>query len=280
MPERVNFKSELLTVGNVKTTKGEKLGYLTFIQHFAPAKLSGREVCPSRSAGCTAACLNAAGRGGMTTRGTTFASGTIQSARRRRTLMFFNQRDEYFALLIRDIERAIVKARKLGMVPCFRLNGTSDLAWEREIIAQGQTIFDRFPDVQFYDYTKVYERLGRTPPNYDLTFSASEDNIPQVELVLRQRSARVAAVFTDVPPRFWEVPVINGDDTDLRFLDPKGIVIGLTLKRLTSPGGKRRMEAARRQGFVQNPQGDLFDPLDQWGSSQVVFDAKAEVVYV
>ncbi len=88
---------KLLTVGNTKTVKGEKYGYQTFILHLAPANLSGYETCPKRTAGCTAACLNTAGRGGMFKPGGT---NTIQEARKRKTKMFFEERKSFIVQLV------------------------------------------------------------------------------------------------------------------------------------------------------------------------------------
>jgi len=141
---------KLLSTANPKIQKGTKYGYLSFILHLAPADLSGREVCPKRTAGCTQACLNTAGRGGMFRKGEN--TNVIQQARIRKTKMYFEQREEFLDALRKDIKLGIKQAARLGLTPVFRLNGTSDLAWEKT------GIFDEFPSVQFYDYTKV---LGR-----------------------------------------------------------------------------------------------------------------------
>ena len=120
---------KLLSTANPKIQKGTKLGYLSFILHLAPADLSGREVCPKRTAGCTAACLNTAGRGGMFKRGET--TNVIQKARVRKTKYFFDDRAGFLADLEADIRKAIKFAAKQGLTPVFRLNGTSDLSWEK-----------------------------------------------------------------------------------------------------------------------------------------------------
>ena len=146
---------KLLTVGNPKIEKGMKQGYMTYILHLAPANLSGYETCPKRTAGCTAACLNTAGRGGMFKPGGT---NTIQEARKRKTRMFFEQRTEFMSTLVKDIEAAIKQSAKKDLIPVFRLNGTSDLSFEKyEVIRAGvsyNNVFEAFPEVQFYDYTR------------------------------------------------------------------------------------------------------------------------------
>ena len=129
---------KLLSTANPKIQKGTKLGYLSFILHLAPATLSGREVCPKRTAGCTAACLNTAGRGGMFT--AEQGTNTIQEARKRKTRYFFEARDYFMQDLYEDIKKAIKFAERKGLTPVFRLNGTSDLSWEKYTI-QDKNIF-------------------------------------------------------------------------------------------------------------------------------------------
>ncbi len=218
---------KLLSTANPKIQKGAKLGYLSFILHLAPATLSGKETCPKRTAGCTEACLNTAGRGGMFKRGEN--TNMIQQARIRKTRMFFEQRDEFMAQLIKDIRLGIKQAAKLGLTPVFRLNGTSDLAWEKYEAANGKNIFELFDYVQFYDYTKVLGRKVQGIKNYHLTFSAADGNDSDVAKAVAQ-GMNVAAVFDKLPETYMGRPVINADDTDLRFLDPKGVIAGLKAK--------------------------------------------------
>ena len=159
---------KLLSTANPKIQKGTKLGYLSFILHLAPADLSGRETCPKRTAGCTAACLNTAGRGGMFKKGE--KTNVIQKARIRKTVQYFEQRDQFLADLEADIRKGIKMAERLGLKPAFRLNGTSDLSVEK------WGIIEKFPTVQFYDYTKVLGRKVAHLPNYHLTFSKADGN--------------------------------------------------------------------------------------------------------
>ena len=212
---------KLLSTANPKIQKGTKLGYLSFILHLAPADLSGREVCPKRTQGCTAACLNTAGRGGMFRKGEN--TNVIQRARIRKTEYFFNNREAFMLELEHDIAKAIRFAERRGLTPVFRLNGTSDLAWEKYGIIQ------KFPGVQFYDYTKVLGRKVEHLPNYHLTFSAADGNDADVSRAMLQ-GMNVAVVFDQIPETYRGRPVFNADDTDLRFLDPKGVVLGLKAK--------------------------------------------------
>lgn len=217
---------KLLSTANPKIQKGTERGYLSFILHLAPADVSGREVCPKRTAGCTAACLNTAGRGGMFKRGET--TNVIQQARIRKTRYFFEARDYFMMDLYDDIKRAIRYAERQGLKPVFRLNGTSDLAWEKYTINENN-IFELFPNVQFYDYTKVLGRKTSKYKNYHLTFSAADGNDADVSRAMEQ-GMNVAVVFDEIPQTYKGKTVFNADDTDLRFLDPKGVVLGLKAK--------------------------------------------------
>ena len=240
----------LLSTGNPKTLKGMAQGYMTYILHLAPADLSGREVCPKRTAGCTVACLNMAGRGGMFKKGET--TNAIQKARIRKTNFFFEQRDGFMEWLVKDITLAIKQSEKAGLIPAIRLNGTSDLAWEKYgFMDKGvfyTNIMARFPNVQFYDYTKVLGRKVSGITNYHLTFSAADGNDSDVAKAIAQ-GYNVAVVFglkktLPMPATYNGTAVFNGDDSDLRFLDPRGVVVGLYAK------GKAKKDTS---GFVKSP---------------------------
>jgi len=228
---------KLLSTANPKIQKGTKLGYLSFILHLSPADLSGREVCPKRTAGCTQACLNTAGRGGMFRKGEN--TNVIQQARIRKTRYFFEARDYFMMDLYEDIARAVRYAERQGLTPVFRLNGTSDLSWEKYTINENN-IFELFPDVQFYDYTKVLGRKTSKYKNYHLTFSAADGNDADVQKALAQ-GMNVTVVFDEIPETYMGRPVFNADETDLRFLDPKGVILGLKAK------GRAKKD---RTGFV------------------------------
>ena len=251
---------KLLSTGNPKVLKGIKQGYNTYILHLAPAKLSGHEVCPKRTVGCTDSCLNTAGRGGMFKRGE--VTNVIQEARIRKTKLFFADRDAFMVQLVKDIQLGIKQSERLGLIPVFRLNGTSDLSWEKYPVRKSSgyyyaNIFEAFPNVQFYDYTKVLGRKVKGIKNYHLTFSAADGNDNDVYAAAKQ-GYNIATVFgikkTVAMPKFYsiatnygvdmEMPVFNGDESDLRFLDPKGVIVGLYAK------GKAKKDTS---GFVKYP---------------------------
>jgi hypothetical protein len=234
------IKTTLLTQGNAKILKGEKLGYITKGLHFSPADKSGHEVCRWRSKGCTKACLDTAGRGQM---------DSIQIARIAKTKLFFEKQFDFLAKLEKEIASTIKSAKKKEMTAVFRPNLTSDIAWESVFFDEEkpQTIFDKFPETQYYDYTKSFMRMaqflnGELPSNYHLTFSRSENNQKLVEMVL-EMGGNVAVVFRDQLPKTWKgIEVVNGDENDLRFLDKQGVIVGLIEK------GRAKKDET---GFVQ-----------------------------
>lgn len=241
---------KLLSTGNPKVLKGLAQGFNTYILHLAPANLSGYETCAKRTAGCTAACLNTAGRGGMFKKGE--STNVIQQARIRKTKMFFENRVEFMVTLVKDIELGIKQSAKKNLIPVFRLNGTSDLAFEKyEVVRNGKlfrNIFVAFPEVTFYDYTKILGRKISEIANYSLTFSAADGNDADVMKAIAQ-GYNVATVFglkktEPMPETYLGRPVFNGDESDLRFLDPKGVIVGLYAK------GKAKKDTT---GFVKYP---------------------------
>ena len=210
---------KLLTVGNTKTVKGEAMGYMTFIMHLAPSTLSGYNTCPMASKGCAAACLNTAGRGRFT---------ATQEARIRKTRWFFEDRPTFMAQLVKDIQAAIRKAERETMIPVFRLNGTSDIRWENVPVGGRRNIMEMFPSQTFYDYTKLQNRVN-LPSNYHLTFSRSEENYTAVDTMMAQ-GYNTAIVFDSLPAVYNGYKVIDGTETDLRFLDPRNVIVGLLAK--------------------------------------------------
>jgi len=241
---------KLLSTGNPKVLKGMAQGYMTYILHLAPATLSGYNVCAKATQGCIAACLNTAGRGGMFKKGET--TNVIQKARIRKTELFFEDRVQFMALLVKDIELAIKQSIRMKLFPVVRLNGTSDIAWEKyEVARDGITysnIFAAFPDLEFYDYTKILGRKINHIENYSLTFSAADGNDADVAKAMQQ-GYNIATVFgikktLPMPETYMGRPVFNGDDSDLRFLDPHGVVVGLYAK------GKAKKDTS---GFVKYP---------------------------
>ena len=210
---------KLLGISNTKTLKGEKQGYRTYIMHLAPSTLSGYQVCPMASLGCSTACLNLSGMGRFS---------NVQAARVAKTRHFFEDRPAFMQQLVREVRAAVKSSQKLGLTPVFRLNGTSDIRWEMipvlgdALPTAYANIMMMFPQVQFYDYTKIPNRRN-VPSNYHLTFSRSETN--HQDVILSQNN--VAVVFDVLPATYLGRTVIDGTETDLRFLDPQNVVVGL-----------------------------------------------------
>jgi hypothetical protein len=230
--------SDLLTRSSPKTEKGENYGWLTGILYLAPHKAAGFNVCGSATLGCIDACLNTAGQGSFNLH--------VHRARIRKTKWFRADKKAFMLQLERDILRFIRAAKREDLRLCIRLNGTSDIPFEnvRVTFSNGftGTIFDRFPDVQFYDYTKHALRFGKPlPANYDLTFSLADGNSRAADLVLAN-GGRVAVVFRNAnrpnaQARKWNLPdswngraMIDADAHDLRFLEPAGVYCGLKAK--------------------------------------------------
>jgi len=256
---RAGVRSLLSDEGsNPKIAKNEKLGVSTAVLHLAPGNMSGREVCPKRSAGCTAACLHFAGSPAYMTAKT--------QARLKRTRLFFDDRNLFMNILVLEIAAHVRRADRKNLIAAVRLNGTSDIVWERkkfvlfpevrEFLArkfptanlEQKEITRIFPTVQFYDYTAIPGR--DSPENYHLTFSMKEDNMLDV-IAEMKRGRNIAAVFPvgEVPSTFLGLPVIDGDETDYRPADPSPCVVGLKVKGLR---GK-----ADNTGFVHKSHSDL-----------------------
>jgi hypothetical protein len=228
-----NKSKKLLNVdNNAKTIKGQKLKVMTAILYLAPAESSGFNTCPQASAGCRASCLFTAGRGVMR---------PVRQGRVNKTRWYFLERESFLQQLEKEIKLHVGRCKKKGFQPAVRLNGTSDISWERH------GIFEKFPEVQFYDYTKIYKRAlkwanGEYPSNYHLTYSLNEDNKTQAFDILK-RGGNISAVFRTekLPKKFNGYKVINADESDVRFKDPKNIIAGLYAK------GKARHD---KTGFV------------------------------
>jgi hypothetical protein len=224
---------KLLSVNaDTKTIKSNKAGFLTGILYLAPYDLSGVNLCPfAKVAECHVACLNTAGRG---------VFNNVKSARLRKAKLFNDNRGEFMAQLIDDINKLKRQAKRQNLQAVVRLNGTSDIEWENIRVGE-YTIFDLFPDLQFYDYTKNPNRKN-LPDNYDLTFSYSGvDSFIKFNRQALSNNMRIATVFKIMPSEFLGRQVINGDDHDARFIEDKNLVIGLKAK------GKARYD---KTGFV------------------------------
>jgi hypothetical protein len=174
----------------------------------------------------------------------------VKAGRVRKTQLFFEDAPRFVDMLAADIDALVRRAAKRNLIPCVRLNGTSDIPWERMRGSDGRTLMAVFPNVQFYDYTKRPNR-AECWPNYHLTFSRSECNDTQC-LIELNRGRNVAVVFDtrkgEELPMFWNgFCVVDGDESDLRFRDPRdgdgrAVIVGLRAK------GDAKGETS---GFVQ-----------------------------
>lgn len=218
-------RTPLFTYANPKTIKGETKGYRTAILYLRPYKSSGLgNLCPLASKGCIASCLNTAGRGRFT---------AIQEARQRKTELFYKDRDFFLAKLQGEIAKHVRYCKRRGFLPAVRLNGTSDFPWEM----YRSQLMDIFPEVQFYDYTKIASRItapkNPLPSNYRLVYSLHEGTTSkQIALGVLQSGGNVAVVFSSAnyPARFLRYRTVNGDETDLIFLQPRKTIIALYAK--------------------------------------------------
>jgi hypothetical protein len=223
--------------GNEKTRKSLKSGkYDGRILYLAPEKQSGLgNVCPFASEGCKKACLYTSGHGRYQ---------RVKDGRIRKTKMFFQEKETFFCTLHKELTTLDKAAKKKGKIAFCRLNGTSDINWGNFKVYQGKNVFQEFPDIQFYDYTKDFIKLiSNKEPNYKLTFSLSEHNREQAFKAL-EAGFNIAAVFRGTfPKKYLGFKVYDGDKEDLQFLYPKRVIIGLR------PKGRAKYD---KSGFVIN----------------------------
>jgi len=243
--------NNLLSTKNSKTVKGEKYGYTTYILYLAPhtQNSQGKNLCAKASKGCAEACLFKSGAARF---------NRTQQGKINKTEYFLANRKAFLNQLYNEIVSIVKKHNDIeGDVKlsfngstlrhkkfAIRLNGTSDIPFENLKVKGNKNIFDLFPDIIFYDYTKLDQRFDNKilPKNYHLTFSRSEDNHNEVVDILN-RGYNVAVVFgikdeADLPKTYLGYPVINGDESDLRFLDDQNVVVGLKYKLMTGKGTK------------------------------------------
>ena len=256
MPATIRVpRFNLLTVdGNPKVAKGASIGVLTGVLHLLPATRyddlraaqglprMGVNLCPFAGS-CAAPCLNTAGRGGIPQ--TSFAGkaffNNVEQGRYRRTHEYFTDRAAFIARLIAELGKLAAVARKHGMEPAARLNGTSDIHWavrHPEVVRAAQAL-----GVRLYDYTKrPVKYVADAPVHYTYSLDVGSDREAHAIAYLRA-GGNVAIVFANGLPATWNgYPVIDGDETDVRYMDPRGSVVGLKAK------GKARTDTS---GFVR-----------------------------
>lgn len=209
-----------LLSSSAKVEKCRHVGVLARVLYFTPGVF-----CPSATQGCIHTCL------GHTSGRMSFPTHT--AARDARTALYLERPVVFMKRLRAELTLLEAEALQYGLRPAVRLNGTSDLLWERV----DPDLFADFPEIQFFDYTKINHRMlgfldGVLPPNYHLTFSVDACSKGQASYVIG-RGGNVAVVFwPHLPNKWWGFPVIDGDRHDARFLDQKGVIVGLRAKGL------------------------------------------------
>ena len=216
-----------LETASPKLAKTAGSEFLTAILYLAGA--SDKRLCPASTAGCRSICLiTESGRGVME---------PVRQARQAKTDFLFNNRTGFNYQLSKDINSLRSKAKRLGKRPAIRLNGGSDLDWSR--------FYETYHDVIFWEYTKRPDmaiKLHKKYMNVHMTYSDNENTTDRIRGQLLEAGINVAMVF-DIwsrhggafPEKIGTVPVIDGDISDLRFLDPKGVIVGLRLKSAKTP---------------------------------------------
>jgi hypothetical protein len=232
----------LLTTRNKKLLKGSMWGWTTYGLSLAPFNQNsqGKNLCPMASTGCSSACLFTSGHGSMS---------TVKKGRINKADFFLSDRTKFLNMLYIEIAQLELKHKLEETKFAVRLNVTSDLSWEKFIIPQtGKNIFDSFKNVIFYDYTKNFLRFRNPlPKNYHLTFSRSENN-EKIAFELIKRGVNIAIVFDEIPETYNGYKVIDGDISDLRFQDKKGVIVGLKYKKLTGKNANNKI--AFESGFA------------------------------
>ena len=239
-------------LGGINTSaKLEKNGKVshqyTYILYLAPAKTSGYNVCSHSTNECRMGCLATSGHAGIEIN--TGKSTTIRDCRIKKTRLFFENPTFFMAWMIAEMQKYQRKAIKDGYGFSVRLNGTSDIDWANALY-EGQNIFQIFPDVQFYDYTKNPNKFNGKPTNYHLTFSYTGFNASSCKALLEQ-GQNVAVVFDTkkgkpMPAMFLGYPVIDGDLTDYRPNDGNGVIVGLRFKKIAN---KKDAATIQNQGM-------------------------------
>lgn len=229
-----------------KIVKNQKVGVNTYVLYLLPADLSGYNVCSYASKECKEGCLATSGRNAME-----IISGKdrINKSRLKKTKMFHENQNFFMSWLIAEIKANQIKSEKAGFIFSVRLNGTSDIDWAK-VKHNGLNVFEHFPTVQFYDYTKNPAKFNYLAPNYNLTFSYTGININTCKTILNM-GFNIAVVFNvknvnQFPDQFLGFNVVNGDETDYRPNDPKNSVVGLKWKKIANKEHNERISTKGR----------------------------------
>ena len=242
-------------LGNINSSSkvqktNKELQIDTYVLYLAPSDLSGKNVCAKATAECIKGCLNTSGRAKMEK-----SYKTMMNARINKTKFFYENREQFNKILFHEVGMYAKRTANKGKEFAVRLNGTSDL---NPILFKenGKNILETYPNIQFYDYTKVLNRieLAKKYPNYDLTFSFTGYNWSDCEIAL-QNNVRVAMIFNvsksePLPSHYNCYPVVDGDKYDYRPLDSKNVIVGLRWKSIKD---KQANEEIKNSSFVVQP---------------------------
>lgn len=255
---KVSYLGSINSSAKIKKN-GKVSKQYTYILYLLPAKASGYQVCAGATKECIAGCLNTSGRVIMDINN----ANNILTARYKKTRLFFEQRELFMNWLVAELKTAQKKAKKDGFGFSVRLNGTSDINWDMYLI-NGESIFDIFPDVQFYDYTKIARRTLNNVKNYDLTFSYNGKNWLISQAILNEGN-NVAMIFNikkgqPLPTTYKGYKVLDGDLTDYRPDDEKGCIVGLRWKKIAD---KDTNDEIRNSIFVIQEKDILEDILGE-----------------
>ena len=247
---------------NHKISKNIKKGYLAFSLNLAHSNLSGFNVCPKANklidknvdfsskiqkstsknflSNCAFTCVASGGNAGI--------YPAVLESRIKKTIAFFKDRKAFLNSLVYEIEKAIKQAKKKQLKPVFRLNAYSDILWEKFKIKDNKNVFELFPNVDFYDYSKILHR--KPPKNYQITYS-HYGNWKETETALKT-GLNVAVVFEKLPKQLTinniSYSVVDGDITDLRLneaVNNKPVIVGLKFK-----GSKAELSHQIKEGFA------------------------------
>ena len=219
---------------SAKMVKNQKVGHYTYSLNLSPASTSGYNVCPNSCPECRMGCLATSGRAKVEIHAN---HSIIKNARIKKTVQLHEEQQFFMEWLIADLKKWQSKAQRDGFFFSARLNTISDVNWQ-DIKINNLNIFEWFPGVQFYDYTKSLVKFKNKPSNYHLTYSYTGMNFDKCTELLNTGN-NVAMVFNvkkpeDLPLMYKGFKVVNGDETDYRPLDEQGVIIGLKWKRIAN----------------------------------------------
>ena len=230
---------------SAKMIKNQKVsGNLTYIIYLAPAMESGYNLCVNSTPECRLGCLSTSGRAAMDLKS---GANRIKNARIAKSKLFFEHNEFYMGWMFAEIRKYQKQAQKKGLDFSVRLNGTSDIDYANFKL-NGKNVFETFPEVSFYDYTKQISKITFKPENYNLTFSYSGRNVEQCLKALNS-GVNIAVVFNvhnekELPKTFMGYEVLNGDLTDFRIADTKGCVIGLKWKKIANKADNDKIKTS------------------------------------